>query len=136
MPSYQEIKNWIEENKQNVILVICFVLVFIIGFGAGRFNQELSGRKIKSETQTNYNTKPAAQATQAKEEGIATTPPETVSAEKVLGTAANKSCPVKGNPTSKIYHLPGGAFYEVLKSFHCFNSEAEAKAAGYKKSGR
>lgn len=43
---------------------------------------------------------------------------------------------IKGNISSsdKIYHLPGGAFYNRTNPEQCFNTEAEAKAAGFRKS--
>ena len=33
--------------------------------------------------------------------------------------------------TSKIYHVPGGAFYNKVTPEQCFKTEAEAKAAGW-----
>lgn len=54
-----------------------------------------------------------------------------------LGTTTN--CPVKGNISStgnKIYHVVGGAFYARVKPEQCFNDEATAKAAGFRKSSR
>jgi hypothetical protein len=44
---------------------------------------------------------------------------------------------VKGNRNSKIYHVPGGAFYEkTYVNVQCFNSAPEAQAAGYRASQR
>lgn len=45
---------------------------------------------------------------------------------------------IKGNRESKIYHLPGGASYNRIseKNTVYFNSEKEAKAAGYRKALR
>lgn len=46
---------------------------------------------------------------------------------------------IKGNINSKgekIYHVPGGQFYEKTIAEQWFSSEAEAKAAGYRKSKR
>lgn len=44
---------------------------------------------------------------------------------------------IKGNANSKIYHVPGGSYYEGLKdNVVWFCSEAEAEAAGYRKSKR
>ena len=43
---------------------------------------------------------------------------------------AKGACPIKGNisATSKIYHVPGGAFYDKVTPEQCFKTEAEAKA--------
>lgn len=44
---------------------------------------------------------------------------------------------VKGNRNSMIYHTPGGAFYQrTFRNVYCFNSAAEAEAAGYRASER
>lgn len=44
---------------------------------------------------------------------------------------------IKGNISSsgeKIYHVPGGQFYDVTKAEEWFATEEEAQAAGYRKS--
>lgn len=45
---------------------------------------------------------------------------------------------IKGNIGSKekIYHLPGGAFYNRTNPEMCFDTEADAKAAGFRRSSR
>lgn len=46
---------------------------------------------------------------------------------------------IKGNINSKgekIYHVPGGAYYNATDPEEWFNTEAEAQAAGYRKSKR
>jgi hypothetical protein len=47
---------------------------------------------------------------------------------------------IKGNLTTyngeKIYHVPGGQFYEVTDAEEMFCSEEEAEAAGFRKSER
>jgi micrococcal nuclease len=51
----------------------------------------------------------------------------------------NTSCKgqIKGNSNSKIYHVPGGAYYDkTVDNITWFCSEAEAQAAGYRKSKR
>ena len=43
---------------------------------------------------------------------------------------------IKGS-SSLIYHIPGGAFYnKTTHPIRCFDTEAEAKAAGFRKSSR
>jgi endonuclease YncB( thermonuclease family) len=65
------------------------------------------------------------------------------SAGYVPGTAlAEAAAPcqageIKGNQRSRIYHVPGGAFYEQTRaSVRCFKSEADAQAAGFRRSAR
>jgi micrococcal nuclease len=52
---------------------------------------------------------------------------------------SNVSCKgkIKGNANSKIYHVPGGAYYEKTQdNIVWFCTEEEAQAAGYRKSKR
>lgn len=52
--------------------------------------------------------------------------------------AATEDCPsdrpIKGNAQSEIYHLPGGRYYETTLPEECFATEADAQAAGYRRS--
>lgn len=59
------------------------------------------------------------------------------------GGACPSEAPIKGNVRdrepdkgAKIYHLPGGASYDVTDPERCFVSEADAQAAGYRRSER
>jgi len=140
MKSYQELKIWLEEkeNKQKVVVGVCFILVFFVGFGAGRF--ERATRRDSNKTYSNYTTTPAkkpltaeagTQPTNATEQG-------TTAAAAAPIPPASGTCIVKGNisANSKIYHVKGGAFYDRVKPEQCFNTEAEALAAGFRKSSR
>ncbi|QTH38013.1 hypothetical protein [Yimella sp. cx-51] len=42
--------------------------------------------------------------------------------------------PIKGNASSRIYHLPGQRYYSKTKPEMCFANERAAIAAGYRKS--
>ena len=44
--------------------------------------------------------------------------------------------PIKGNASSMIYHVPGGAYYSRTKAEDCFSTEAAAQRAGYRASKR
>jgi hypothetical protein len=52
------------------------------------------------------------------------------------GMSCPPSHPIKGNRSSMIYHLPGGAFYEQTRPEDCFASPADAEAVGYRASVR
>lgn len=41
---------------------------------------------------------------------------------------------IKGNASSMIYHMPGGAYYDRTKAEAWFKTESEAQAAGYRRS--
>jgi hypothetical protein len=50
------------------------------------------------------------------------------------GGACPATHPIKGNASSMIYHVPGGAFYAKTFPEACFASESDARAAGYRRS--
>lgn len=56
------------------------------------------------------------------------------------GYACPPGYPIKGNQTSStgewIYHVPGGQYYDRTKPEECFMTEADAQAAGYRRSKR
>lgn len=55
-------------------------------------------------------------------------------------TTCPSDYPIKGNRSQstsvKIYHVPGGAFYDKTTPIRCFATEDTASAAGYRRSGR
>jgi hypothetical protein len=138
---YQQVKDFFEKHKMKFMLGAAFVLVFFAGFGTGRY-EKIPARELKS--YTNNSTKPTSKQTTdaAKAEGdVAAADASDKNQEAVLGTttqASNKTCKIKGNISSKskIYHVPGGAFYKTVTPEMCFSTEAEAVAAGFRKSGR
>ena len=135
MTLYEKIKNWLKEkeNKQKLIIAGSFIVVFIVGFGAGSYSKTI--RRDAYKPQTNYTTKQPVK-----------TSPETAAPQKspapvaaTTNKAPTTNCIVKGNIGSggkKIYHVKGGAFYDRTKAEECFNTEAEALAAGFTKSSR
>ncbi|CAN7480729.1 sunset domain-containing protein [Knoellia sp. LjRoot47] len=44
--------------------------------------------------------------------------------------------PIKGNASSMIYHMPGGAYYAITNPEECFRTQSAAVAAGYRASKR
>lgn len=53
------------------------------------------------------------------------------------GCGGNGKALIKGNISSKgekIYHVPGGQFYESTKAEKWFKTELEAQKAGFRKS--
>ncbi len=116
----------IEKGKPLLIVGICFAAVFLAGFGTGKSTM---GEKVSTTKRslTNYTTNSAVQTK-------ATTPAKTESAVKQAPTDPT-NCYIKGSK-SKIYHVPGGSFYERTNAAQCFNSEEAAQSAGYTKSTR
>ncbi len=137
MKSYEQIVSWIKENKQHLVLAVCFVLIFLAGFGSGRYEKEWRRDRFKS--QANYNTKSAA-VTKTSEAAVgAAVLGEQQVTQPAAASSTPANCAIKGNISStkkKIYHIPGGAFYKIVKPEQCFATESEAAAAGYVKSSR
>jgi large subunit ribosomal protein L17 len=46
------------------------------------------------------------------------------------------SHPIKGNRASRIFHVPGGRYYESTRAERCFCDEAAAVADGYRPAKR
>lgn len=50
------------------------------------------------------------------------------------GTTCPTAYPIKGNDTTKIYHVPGQRDYAATNARNCFATEQAAQAAGYRRS--
>ncbi len=150
--SYEYIKSYILAHRTEIKIVISFVIIFLVGIGVGRF-QTTGVRNAKtSSSQSHYTTKPTPTVAglNAELQTETTTEPTNTSTKDTQPTPkpvvannsslnnANGSCIIKGNisSTSKIYHVKVGAFYDRVKPEQCFNTEAEAKSAGFRKSSR
>lgn len=80
-------------------------------------------------TDKGYNTD-ATEKSKEEEQSTTVVPPS---------TSGNNDCNIKGNISSsgdKIYHVPGGQFYERTKAEEMFCSESDAEKAGFRKSQR
>lgn len=47
-----------------------------------------------------------------------------------------KDYPIKGNASSRIYHMPSGQYYDRTNPEYCFATESAARSAGYRASQR
>ncbi len=127
---YKGLKQKFIAHKQEFVLAICFMLVFLVGFGAGRFEQQL---RRDAALQSHYTT-PAPKKASAQPAA-----PAPAAGEKVLAASSSQPCLIKGNISSggkKVYHVAGGAFYKTVKPEQCFDTEAAAQTAGFVKSQR
>ena len=122
-------KDFVKTHQQKIVLATGYILVALLAFGLGRttaFKYSVPDIKIEEvfapPSDTNYNPNPGT----------------------VQSTTVDNSKPddcngkIKGNISSsnKIYHMPGGSFYNRTNAEMCFETEAEAKAAGFRKSSR
>ena len=122
-------KSYFSENRHLIFAVLGIAVGFVFGFRVANKHQPLALK---------YNTpiipyEQTLKTTKADETAI---PKASENIEMKINTTPQKDCLIKGNSSSKIYHIPGGAFYERMKSPTCFLTEEEAKKAGYRRSGR
>ena len=140
-------KSWMQEHKPEILTGFGFVLMFLIGFGTGHRQTPLQREKLTNPaSKQNYTIKSTTTTAQTGLEtptdalGETTTTQTKSTQTKATATKPKVAgeCIVKGNisATSKIYHVAGGAFYARTKAEQCFNTEAEAQAAGFRKSSR
>ena len=110
-------------------------MVAALSFGIGRFSATSNPPDIVIE-------EPVLDLTELN--NTQNSAPAQISADAQSGVVAgetydpNCTGKIKGNigSSGKIYHLPGGAFYERTVPELCFSSEADAQAAGFRKSSR
>jgi hypothetical protein len=122
MPTYAEVKTKLKRNKDKIKTVVYCGLIFLLGFGTGKGTAVVQTPKAQ---QANYTTKSGAK-------------PAQVESTKQNAPVDLTHCIVKGNISSKgkIYHVRGGASYKTVKPEQCFDTETEARAAGFKKASR
>lgn len=139
---YEKLKRFAKEHKKEIYVAACFVVVFFVGFGTGRYDKQAQSEKRK--TQSNYSKSSVVEQKvepelEANKE--ANKPTQAVGGATADGGVAGikTECLIKGNISStgsKIYHVKGGAFYDRTSAEQCFNTEPEALAAGFRKSQR
>ncbi len=136
--TYEKLKNIIQEHNKELMLILGFIVVFFVGFGSGQYDKYASRQQAKQQINytTNKTQQPAKAAGEVKGDAVTTEPAASSTTSKTLAPA---ECKIKGNISSskkKIYHMPKGAFYDRTNPEQCFNTEAEAQAAGFVKSSR
>lgn len=136
---------FISKNQQKIAIITGYIMVFMLAFGLGRVTilvphpPEIRVEEPNSLTQGNST--PEIRGAQSETAPKDTAAPAVKSSgqEATSGFApVNGGCNgrIKGS-SSKIYHLPGGAFYDrTTKPARCFDAESQAQAAGYRKSAR
>ena len=116
-------------NEKTILTVAAFASVFLLGFFTGKVDS------FDDTPATITIEKSPVQSTIFKD-----IPQGGTMSGQVAGAATGDCATgqIKGNISSsdKVYHLPGGSFYNRTTAEQCFNSEAEAQAAGFRKSSR
>jgi hypothetical protein len=111
----------IKKHQQKIALTIGYLVVASLAFGLGHYSvkvPKIDPMQSAPTTQLPVNYNPNISGTQT------------------TSTTLNCQGKIKGS-SSLIYHMPGGAFYDkTTRPIRCFDSETEAKAAGFRKSSR
>ncbi|OGE76682.1 MAG: hypothetical protein A3C85_04155 [Candidatus Doudnabacteria bacterium RIFCSPHIGHO2_02_FULL_48_21] len=121
-------------SEQKIALVIGYLLTAGLFFGLGQFYNNPKPPEITIE-------EPAIDLTKINDT-LNTAVSQSLNENGQVAGASTDSADctgkIKGNisSNSKIYHMPGGSFYNRTVPEMCFDSEAEARAAGFRKSQR
>lgn len=122
-------KEFIKTYQQKIVLVAGFVLVGLLAFGLGRLTaakKEAPDIRVEQQANLPANYTPSVA-------GLQTNPAPAPASATTSNNCAGK---IKGS-SSMIYHVPGGAFYDkTTHPIRCFDTEAQANAAGFRKSSR
>ena len=132
--------NWLKKHQQKIALGVGYALVFLLAFGLGKITTSIPNPpEIVIEEPTfdlQPNSTPQVEGTQVE----AVEPAETAAETSSTLAPVDGECPgkIKGNigSSGKIYHVPGGSFYDRTIAELCFATEADAKAAGFRASSR
>lgn len=134
--------NWIKRNQQKIAIAIGYVLVFLLAFGLGRITVSIPNPpeiRIEEPNASLPNNSANVQGTQTQSlESPGSNPQSTAAGASFSPVDGQCNGKIKGNAGSsgKIYHVPGGSFYNRTDAEECFETEAAASAAGYRKSSR
>jgi hypothetical protein len=140
--SYENIKNFLSLHKPQLIFALGLIVMFIVGFGTG--NAMPRGKQPVTTDVSNYSVKqsvkPEIRGKEAEKSpvGEKANAPTATTGNPDPSSAQAGECTIKGNISgkNKIYHVPGGAFYERTTPEQCFDSEESAEAAGFRKSSK
>jgi len=121
------------KNQEKLALIVGYILVAVLAFGLGRISKFPKANHnlevLELGNSSNFNSNPNIQGAQT----INSNSSEVLT--PVDGQCGGK---IKGNigSSGKIYHVPGGAFYDRTDAEECFATEADAVTAGFRRSSR
>jgi len=115
-------------------------LVFLLAFGLGKITASIPNPPeiVIEEPSFNSQLNPTPQVEGTQVESLK--PVESATEISSPLAPVEGECPgrIKGNigSSGKIYHVPGGSFYDRTIAELCFATEADARAAGFRASSR
>ncbi len=128
------LKEFVKNRQQLLTLTVGYVLMAGIAFSLGRISASthMPPEIRVEEAFAPLNNTAETQANQLGTDNNSNGP------APATQTGKNDCFPgqIKGNisGSNKVYHMPGGSFYNRTMAEQCFSTEAEAIAAGFRKS--
>lgn len=105
----------------------------------GSYSSNGTGSSAQSSSKTSSGSSSTSSSKSSSSKTTAVAPvPRTTKPSSTTSSSSGKAL-IKGNINSKgekIYHMPGGAYYDRTDAEELFKTEAEAQAAGYRRSKR
>ena len=144
--NYENFKKFVADHRTQLTTLLACAVMFIVGFGTGRALDRPNANIVPppADYSAKVNVKPDAEGESVSKPATKASPTPSATETPVSAPEANNKpvpgqpCVVKGNVSgsSKIYHVKGGASYEKTTPEACFDTEAEAQAAGFRKAKR
>ncbi len=128
-----QLKNFLKTYQLRIILLVGCLLIASTAFVAGLlFAEKSSPPEIKVEEVFSYTNNTSILTPAQSQKNTQT--------DQKLGSNTNDCLgKIKGNINSKgehVYHIPTGAFYDRTIAEVCFDTEQEARDAGFRKSSK
>lgn len=117
-----DFKSFLKNNQQAIAISVGFLLVASISFGLGNisaYKYSIPEIRVEEVFSPSNNTQKVGSV-------------QSANVDNCAGL-------IKGNINSKgkkVYHVPDGSFYDQTNPEQCFETEDEAKKAGFVKSSR
>jgi len=144
---YENFKKFVVDHRTQLTTLLACTVMFVVGLGTGKTLGRQPNANIvppPADYSAKTEVKPDAERDNVNKSPLKAAPvPHETEVPTPAPEASNKPVPgqpciVKGNisGSNKIYHVKGGASYEKTTPEACFNTEAEAVAAGFRKAKR
>jgi hypothetical protein len=135
------IKSLLINQQQPILLLIGYILIAGLAFSLGRLTGPSTPPPeiVVEEAFVPLNNTLENSIGQSQTEPVLTPTPAAGGTQSGGNDSDCAVGQIKGNigsGNSRVYHLPGGSFYNRTEAEMCFNTEAEALAAGFRKSTR
>jgi hypothetical protein len=123
-----------QAHEKIILLAVCFLCVFLLGSLAGKISAADKAQPVVKIEKAQLDFSILKDISKDPSTQTASLPTSPV-ANPGTNCGPGK---IQGNISSsgQIYHVPGGAYYGKIQPEACFDTEAQAQAAGFRKSKR